>query len=62
MGFIIAIVVVFVLINLAVTVTEPPKYTGKSEKKFCPPHEWIYGEDGFLVCEDCQKKPGYSGR
>lgn len=37
-----------------------PPDTSKTER--CPPHEWKYGEDGFLVCGFCHRKPGYDPR
>jgi hypothetical protein len=38
------------------------KTSAKTKKKECPPHAWVYGEDGFLVCSVCHLTPGYSGR
>lgn len=39
---------------------ELPKENYKTVR--CPPHKWIYGVDGFLVCDTCHRKPGYTPR
>lgn len=63
MMFLIIMVATIIVLNILMP---PPgketKYTGKKEKPWCPPHVWVYGEDGFLFCQDCKTKPGYNPR
>lgn len=64
--FLIVVVGIFVMVLLT------PKHGGPVKKintgsrgdlpDDCPPHRWEYDDTGFLICKDCNGRPGYSGR
>lgn len=62
MGFLAIIAILLFCAIMAQAPDKGPGYTGKKAKTWCPPHRWIYGNDGFLICEECRNKPGYTPR
>lgn len=64
----IAIIIMIGVVVILSLLLPPPnelyKLSGedKSLEKKCPPHTWVYSSDGFLICSECRRTPGYTPR